>query len=56
MGYIVFNSLNNKYFTDGEFKGSNREEASILAKDKADELMKLFNGIMLSKPIKIERA
>ena len=53
--YIVYNSKTNRYFKDGDFIANSRDEASLLDKDKAEELERMLNGITTSKPVKIKR-
>lgn len=52
--YVLYDCRTNKYFKNGDFTADNKSEASMLDKDKAERIKKLFNGIMMSKPIKIE--
>lgn len=54
MSYVIYNSRTNKYFKNGDFIADNKSDADLLDKSNAEELQRKLNGVMMSKPIKIE--
>lgn len=51
--YILKHNRTSLYFKDGDFTVKNKEQATKLSKVEAEKVQRMFNGILLSKPIEL---
>lgn len=51
--YILKHNRTSLYFKDGDFTVKSKEQATKLSKVEAEKVQRMFNGILLSKPIEL---